>query len=198
MAGIPPISPALPQQEAKESFESKDKEWEKSGDWVDGMGKSRNCKTQPRLTVTVTVIVIIILIVPVTIKVLDEISRILDTGLDRDTLSYLVGLCECGVNPEALAAVVKELRRESTAVSSATTSKVTQNLIQHNPQATSQQPTWRSGVFAWYWQLQLNCSCDFVLFCFVLFACCCCCFCCFSSSLAGCSKGPTILIWCLP
>ena len=42
-----------------------------------------------------------------------ELSTILNTGLDRDTLSILVQLCECGVNPEALAAVVKELRRES-------------------------------------------------------------------------------------
>lgn len=42
-----------------------------------------------------------------------ELSTILNTGLDRETLSVLVELCECGVNPEALAAVVKELRRES-------------------------------------------------------------------------------------
>ena len=42
-----------------------------------------------------------------------DISTILDTGLDRETLSILVGLCETGVNPEALAAVVKELQREA-------------------------------------------------------------------------------------
>ena len=42
-----------------------------------------------------------------------DISNILDTGLDRETLSILVGLCETGVNPEALAAVVKELQREA-------------------------------------------------------------------------------------
>ncbi|VVB08624.1 unnamed protein product [Arabis nemorensis] len=40
-------------------------------------------------------------------------SNILDTGLDRHTLSVLIALCDLGVNPEALAAVVKELRRES-------------------------------------------------------------------------------------
>ncbi len=45
-----------------------------------------------------------------------DIANILDTGLDRETLSILVGLCETGVNPEALAAVVKELQREATKV----------------------------------------------------------------------------------
>lgn len=41
------------------------------------------------------------------------ISNILDTGLDRETLQILAGLCEAGVNPEALALIVKELRREA-------------------------------------------------------------------------------------
>ena len=45
--------------------------------------------------------------------VLFDISRLLQTGLDREELSTLVGLTENGVNPEALATVVKELRRES-------------------------------------------------------------------------------------
>ncbi|CAM9440631.1 unnamed protein product [Chrysoparadoxa australica] len=45
--------------------------------------------------------------------VLHEISSILNTGLDRRTLGILVQLVESGVNPEALAAVVQELRRES-------------------------------------------------------------------------------------
>ena len=44
-----------------------------------------------------------------------EISQILNTGLDKTTLSILVGLCEQGVNPEALAEVVLELRREGAA-----------------------------------------------------------------------------------
>lgn len=39
-----------------------------------------------------------------------EISQILDTGLDNETLSILIKLIESGVNPEALAAVVKELQ----------------------------------------------------------------------------------------
>mmetsp|Transcript_26657 Transcript_26657/g.30631 ORF Transcript_26657/g.30631 Transcript_26657/m.30631 type:complete len:83 (-) Transcript_26657:1073-1321(-) len=47
------------------------------------------------------------------LEVIYEISQILNTGLDRKTLSILVSLCECGVNPEALATVVKELKRES-------------------------------------------------------------------------------------
>ena len=41
-----------------------------------------------------------------------HMSNVLDTGLDRHTLSVLVALCDMGLNPEALAAVVKELRRE--------------------------------------------------------------------------------------
>ncbi|GMN43729.1 hypothetical protein TIFTF001_012932 [Ficus carica] len=45
-------------------------------------------------------------------------SNILETGLDRDTLSVLVSLCELGLNPEAEAAVVKELRQQT--LSSAT------------------------------------------------------------------------------
>jgi len=42
-----------------------------------------------------------------------ELSQVLDTGLDKETLSILMALCENGVNPEALALVVKELKRES-------------------------------------------------------------------------------------
>jgi mitotic-spindle organizing protein 1 len=45
-----------------------------------------------------------------------QISCILNTGLDKKTLAILISLTERGVNPEALAAVVKELRRESLAV----------------------------------------------------------------------------------
>ncbi|KAK3826094.1 MAG: mitotic-spindle organizing gamma-tubulin ring associated-domain-containing protein [Benniella sp.] len=45
--------------------------------------------------------------------ILTEMSSLLNTGLDRETLSICVSLCESGVNPEALAAVIKELRRES-------------------------------------------------------------------------------------
>lgn len=50
------------------------------------------------------------------IDTLYSISNILDTGLDRETLRILVGLCETGINPEALALIVKELRREAAAI----------------------------------------------------------------------------------
>ena len=50
---------------------------------------------------------------------LHEISTLLETGLDKETLAILVALCEQGVNPEALAAVVKELRREAAALRAA-------------------------------------------------------------------------------
>lgn len=43
-----------------------------------------------------------------------RMSNILETGLDRHTLSILVALCEAGLNPESLAALVKELRKEPT------------------------------------------------------------------------------------
>ncbi len=56
-----------------------------------------------------------------TMDILYEVSKILNTGLDRNTLAILVGLCEAGVNPEALAAVVKELRREGQALEAAET-----------------------------------------------------------------------------
>lgn len=46
---------------------------------------------------------------------LHEIATLLDTGLDRETISTIVSLCENGVNPEALAAVIKEMRREKAA-----------------------------------------------------------------------------------
>lgn len=40
-------------------------------------------------------------------------SNLMGTGLDKESLSILVTLCEAGINPEALAAVVKEFRREA-------------------------------------------------------------------------------------
>jgi mitotic-spindle organizing protein 1 len=49
-----------------------------------------------------------------------SISKILDTGLDKETLRILVGLCETGINPEALALIVKELRREAAAIKAPT------------------------------------------------------------------------------
>ncbi|KAF3626469.1 Mitotic-spindle organizing protein 1B [Capsicum annuum] len=40
-----------------------------------------------------------------------HMSNILDTGLDRHTLSLLISLCDLGLNPESLAALIKELRQ---------------------------------------------------------------------------------------
>ncbi|KAK7486695.1 hypothetical protein BaRGS_00022096 [Batillaria attramentaria] len=51
-----------------------------------------------------------------TLDTLMEMSKLLNTGLDSDTLALCVRLCENGVNPEALALVIQELRRESAAV----------------------------------------------------------------------------------
>lgn len=45
-----------------------------------------------------------------------EISRLLKTGLDDNSLRICVQLCEAGVNPEALATVIQELRREAAAL----------------------------------------------------------------------------------
>ncbi|XP_061301185.1 mitotic-spindle organizing protein 1 [Pezoporus flaviventris] len=51
-----------------------------------------------------------------TMDVLFEISRILNTGLDMETLSICVRLCEQGINPEALSSVIKELRKATEAL----------------------------------------------------------------------------------
>ncbi|KAK3387643.1 mitotic-spindle organizing protein 1 [Podospora didyma] len=44
------------------------------------------------------------------VDILHEISTILNCHLDRRTLSICISMIENGVNPEALATVVKELR----------------------------------------------------------------------------------------
>lgn len=44
------------------------------------------------------------------IDILHEIATLLNTHLNRQQLSYCVSLIENGVNPEALANVIKELR----------------------------------------------------------------------------------------
>ena len=49
-------------------------------------------------------------------KVLDithEMSRILDCGVDRETVAVCISLLENGADPESLAVVVKELKREA-------------------------------------------------------------------------------------
>ncbi len=42
-----------------------------------------------------------------------ELSNILNTGLDRESIEIITELCELGVNPEALSAAIKEIRREA-------------------------------------------------------------------------------------
>nr|XP_033804864.1 mitotic-spindle organizing protein 1 isoform X1 [Geotrypetes seraphini] len=53
-----------------------------------------------------------------TMDVLLEISKLLNTGLDMETLSICVRLCEQGINPEALSSVIKELRKATEALKS--------------------------------------------------------------------------------
>ncbi len=48
-----------------------------------------------------------------TIEILNEMGQILNCGLDRQTISILVSMIEMGVNPEALSAVIQEMRREN-------------------------------------------------------------------------------------
>ncbi|KIM22852.1 hypothetical protein M408DRAFT_78428 [Serendipita vermifera MAFF 305830] len=54
-----------------------------------------------------------------TLDVLHDISQLLNTQLDRETLATCVSMIESGVNPEALATVIKELRRENASYSTA-------------------------------------------------------------------------------
>jgi mitotic-spindle organizing protein 1 len=42
-----------------------------------------------------------------------EIARLLETGLDRETLQVAIELLEQGFDPYALASVIKELRRQN-------------------------------------------------------------------------------------
>lgn len=58
-------------------------------------------------------------IMSISFSVLLEISRILNTGLDMETLSICVRLCEQGINPEALSSVIKELRKGTEALKAA-------------------------------------------------------------------------------
>ncbi|KKK21666.1 hypothetical protein P175DRAFT_0473384 [Aspergillus ochraceoroseus IBT 24754] len=51
------------------------------------------------------------------IDILHEISTLLNTNLDRTELSLCVSLIENGVNPDALATVIKDLRKEAVVAS---------------------------------------------------------------------------------
>lgn len=45
------------------------------------------------------------------LDVLHEMSQLLKTGLDKEALAICMQMINQGVNPEALAAVIKELKR---------------------------------------------------------------------------------------
>ncbi|KAK9440472.1 hypothetical protein MANI_026836 [Metarhizium anisopliae] len=47
------------------------------------------------------------------VDILHEISTLLNCHLDRRAISICVSMIEKGVNPEALAGVIKELRQEA-------------------------------------------------------------------------------------
>ncbi|EJD43739.1 hypothetical protein AURDEDRAFT_66076 [Auricularia subglabra TFB-10046 SS5] len=51
-----------------------------------------------------------------TLDILYEMAQLLNTKLDKETLVTCVQMIESGANPEALAEVIKELRRESQAL----------------------------------------------------------------------------------
>ena len=51
-----------------------------------------------------------------TFATLFELSKLLNTALDQNSLAICVRLCEQGAHPEALATIVRELRRESQAI----------------------------------------------------------------------------------
>lgn len=44
-------------------------------------------------------------------QTLYQISQLLNTGLDSETLTICIRLCELGVDPEVLAHVIKEIRK---------------------------------------------------------------------------------------
>ena len=45
-----------------------------------------------------------------------QISRLLNTDLDGESLSLCVRLCEAGVHPQALATVIREIKKEVSAI----------------------------------------------------------------------------------
>lgn len=63
-----------------------------------------------------------------TFQVLLELSKLLNTGLDAETLAICVRLCENGVNPEALALAINQVRHNSLPKSQSTTSGLSGNV----------------------------------------------------------------------
>lgn len=56
-----------------------------------------------------------------------DISELLCTGLDPEALTVCVRLCEAGVNPIAIASIVRELRKEMNSVTTDQQSNSTVN-----------------------------------------------------------------------
>ncbi|KAK3907883.1 Mitotic-spindle organizing protein 1 [Frankliniella fusca] len=50
------------------------------------------------------------------LALLSRISKLLNTGLDTESLAICIRLCEAGVHPEALAKAIQEVRREVNAI----------------------------------------------------------------------------------
>ena len=73
--------------------------------------------------------------------VMHEISRLLDTSLDRETLAVLAELVESGVHPEALALAVLELRRESAELRAAQQQPEQQRVQLLEPEASEGEPS---------------------------------------------------------
>jgi mitotic-spindle organizing protein 1 len=44
------------------------------------------------------------------IDIMHQINEVLECGLDRTSIALMIGLCETGANPEAVACVLRELR----------------------------------------------------------------------------------------
>jgi mitotic-spindle organizing protein 1 len=58
-----------------------------------------------------------------TFRVIKEMSDILNTGLDTESLGFCLRLCEEGVNPAALAMLLKDWRRSSSSNNSSSNNK---------------------------------------------------------------------------
>ncbi|XP_020087960.1 mitotic-spindle organizing protein 1A-like [Ananas comosus] len=62
-----------------------------------------------------------------------QMSEILGAGLDRHTLSLLVALCDRGLNPEALAALVRELSPPPSSSASASAAASEKSALRSDP-----------------------------------------------------------------
>lgn len=51
-----------------------------------------------------------------TFAILQDLSRLLNTGLDSESLALCVRLCENGAHPQALATIIKEIKKQAQAL----------------------------------------------------------------------------------